>query len=74
MEILSRIESHLLRHKLAPSRFGRGLCNDPRLVFDLRNGRQLRRALHKRIVVHLQDGTKRDHIAEKETKGKVLYG
>lgn len=74
MEILSRIESHLQRHKLAPSRFGRGLCNDPRLVFDLRNGRQLRRTLKKRILVHLQQRTKRDHNAEKEAKGKVFHG
>lgn len=74
MEILSRIESHLRRHKLAPSRFGRGLCNDPRLVFDLRNGRQLRHTLEERIIVYLEYGTKRDHNAEKDAKGKVLHG
>lgn len=65
MDILSSIESHLRRHKLAPSRFGRGLCNDPRLVFDLRNGRRLRKGLKSRIRHHLRKGTKRDHVAEK---------
>lgn len=38
--ILRRIERHLRATGEPPSRFGRAAANDPRLVADLKNGRQ----------------------------------
>ena len=37
--LLSSIESYLRRTRMPPSRFGRLAVRDPRLVFDLENGR-----------------------------------
>ncbi|WP_425517310.1 hypothetical protein [Sphingomonas colocasiae] len=38
--MLRRIERHLRRFNVAPTRFGRDAAGDPRLVIDLRNGRE----------------------------------
>jgi hypothetical protein len=40
MTILGKIEQHLRATQTPPSRFGREACKDPRLVGDLRNGRE----------------------------------
>lgn len=40
MAILRRIESFLRDTGMAPTRFGRDAVRDPRLVFDMRNGRE----------------------------------
>lgn len=71
MNILSTIESHLQVKGIAASAFGRCLCNDPRLVFDLRNGRKIGTTLKKRIKNHIADGTKHDRFARKHSKDKV---
>jgi hypothetical protein len=44
---------------MPPTRFGRLACNDPRLVGDLRNGREPRRRVAQRIVdfINAQDAT-----------------
>jgi len=70
MDILSSIESHLRLHQIPPSRFGRQLCNDPRLVFDLRMGRQIGEALQTRIHNHIKDRTKRDQDSDITTFDK----
>lgn len=62
MDILNKIESHLLATKTPPSKFGREICNDPRLVFDLRRGRRLKTPLRKTILGRIDPGTKRDHL------------
>jgi hypothetical protein len=38
--MLRRIERHLRRFDMAPTRFGRDAAGDPRLVLDMRNGRE----------------------------------
>jgi len=38
--ILRAIEKFLREHDIAPTRFGRECARDPRLVFDLRRGRE----------------------------------
>lgn len=38
--MLMRIEKFLRDHGIAPTRFGRDAVRDPRLVFDMRRGRQ----------------------------------
>ena len=40
MSILRKIEKFLHDTGMAPTRFGRDAVKDPRLVFDMRNGRE----------------------------------
>jgi hypothetical protein len=40
MSVLCRIDRYLKASAMAPTRFGRLAVNDPRLVGDLRNGRE----------------------------------
>ena len=47
--LLRRIERYLKKTRTAPTRFGREAARDPKLVFDLRRGRQARRRLEARI-------------------------
>jgi hypothetical protein len=49
MDIRRRIELYLRRTDTAPTRFGRDAAGDPRLVFDLRKGRELRAATRTRL-------------------------
>lgn len=53
MHLLLRIERHLRRSGTPPTRFGREAAQDPRLVFDLRKGREPRPALSRRLVTYL---------------------
>ncbi len=55
MSLLYAIETCLRATRVPPSRFGREAVKDPRLVHDLRRGRQPGAAIERRI---------RDHIAE----------
>lgn len=47
--LMRRIERFLARSRMAPTRFGREAARDPRLVFDMRMGREPRRMLVARI-------------------------
>jgi 2,4-dienoyl-CoA reductase-like NADH-dependent reductase (Old Yellow Enzyme family) len=49
MSTLRSIERYLKQTGMAPTAFGRQAARDPRLVFDLRNGRQLTDRLRRRI-------------------------
>ena len=51
---LTEIETVLRERQVAPSRFGRGALNDPRLVFDLRRGRRLTPANAARVRAYVQ--------------------
>lgn len=51
---LTEIETVLRERQVAPSRFGRGALNDPRLVFDLRRGRRLTPANAARVRAFVQ--------------------
>lgn len=42
MEILGKVERYLREHGLPQTKFGRLAVGDPRLVGDLRNGREMR--------------------------------
>lgn len=39
-DLLRRIERHIVRYGMTASEFGRRVCNDPRLIFTMRAGRQ----------------------------------
>ena len=49
MELLQRVERYLRRSGMTPTRFGREALRDPRLVWDLRNGREPRPPTARRI-------------------------
>lgn len=49
MALIRRIEKFLRDTKMPPTLFGRLAANDPRLVFDLRGGREPRSALTKKL-------------------------
>ena len=51
---LRLIENYLRRTGMAPSAFGLAVLNDPALVFDLKNGRELRRATRERITAWIE--------------------
>ncbi len=54
MHLLSRIEAHLRRTGLTPTRFGRDAVRDPRFVHDLRRGREVGAKLTARIAAYLE--------------------
>lgn len=49
MSTLRRIERFLKKTGMAPTAFGRDSVRDPRLVFDLRAGRELSERMKRRI-------------------------
>lgn len=49
MELLWRVERFCRRTGLPPTKFGRQVAGDPRLVFDMRRGRQVGPRLRARI-------------------------
>jgi len=54
MTLLRQIELFLRKTELAPTTFGRRSVRDPRLVFDLRNGRQPGAKLAARVKAWMQ--------------------
>ena len=55
MLVLRKIEKFLRRTEMPHTRFGRMAVRDPRLVHDLRNGREPRAAMVARIEAFLAD-------------------
>ncbi len=53
MSLLYAIEICLRRTKVPPSRFGRNAVKDPRLVHDLRLGRQPGAAMERRVRAYI---------------------
>jgi len=49
MDILRRIERFLRRHDMPRTKFGRLVARDPRLIDDMRNGREPRTDMQKKI-------------------------
>jgi len=56
MSLLPRIDRYLRATEMPPTTFGRRAVNDPRLLRDLRNGRQLGRRLTARVERFLAGG------------------
>ena len=54
MTIRYKIEQYLRERCVSPTRFGREVAGDPRLVFDLRRGREVGARLAARIEAYLQ--------------------
>lgn len=47
--LIRNIEKFLRQHRMSPTRFGRLAANDPRLVLDLRLGREPRKRTQSRV-------------------------
>ena len=57
MSVLRKIEMYLKETAMPPTRFGRLAVNDPRLVGDLRNGREPGPRVVARIEAFLDHGS-----------------
>ena len=55
MHLLSKIDRYLKSSGVPPTRFGRDAVRDPRLVHDLRRGRQPGAAISKRVLAYIAD-------------------
>lgn len=49
MDLLRKIERFLRLHNMPRTKFGRLAAHDPRLVDDMRNGREPRAAMRKKV-------------------------
>ena len=56
MHLLREVEKFLRQSDVAPARFGREAVGDPRLVFDLRKGRDPRPTTVARVLAFLEAG------------------
>ena len=54
--LLDRVEAHIKRLRMPPSRFGREAVGDPKFVFDLRRGRAVRPKTARRVIDYLDAG------------------
>lgn len=54
MHLLGKVENYLRRSGTPPTRFGREAARDPRLVFDLRNGREAGPRLASRVAAFIE--------------------
>ncbi len=59
MYLIRRIELFLRRADMAPTRFGRSVVGDPRLISDMKNGRELRDTTAARIIAWLDEREKK---------------
>lgn len=59
--LIRDIEKFLRRTGLAATRFGRLAASDPRLVFDLRNGRDPRKPMVRRVEHFMNTFEEGDH-------------
>lgn len=61
--LIRDVERFLERTGLAPTKFGRLAVHDPRLVFDLRNGREPRMGLRSRVEHFMNTYAESQHAA-----------
>jgi hypothetical protein len=55
MSVHWKIEKFLRRTQMPPSKFGRLAARDPRLVHDMRNGREIGESLSARIEAFIAE-------------------
>lgn len=56
-ELLARIDRFCAEHGISRSAFGDKAMNDPRFVFDLEAGRELRRKTADRVEAFIRDNS-----------------
>ena len=52
------VEAHLRATGVSPTRFGVEAVRDPRFVFQLRNGREPRKATRERVLRYIGDASR----------------
>lgn len=52
---LERVEKFLAQHEMTPTFFGKSFAGDPLFVFQLREGREPRRATRDRITAAMRE-------------------
>ncbi len=67
--ILTEIEAFLAAKDVTPSVFGSSAVNDPRFVFDLRAGREPRRATLEKVIAFMREAPPRQDKAPKKQAG-----
>ncbi len=55
MHMLRIVEKFLRENDIAPTKFGRIVAGDPRLVLDMRLGREVRHPMQKKILQYIED-------------------
>jgi len=55
MDVQQRIDRYLRATAMPPTKFGRLAVNDPRLIGDMRRGRQLGRSITRRIEAFIAE-------------------
>lgn len=70
MSLLGEIEACLRLTNVPPSRFGRESVRDPRLVHDLRRGRQPGAAMERRVREYV--ATRLSALPDSERKAAVM--
>lgn len=55
MSVMVKIDRYLRATAMPPTKFGRLAVNDPRLVGDVRRGRQLRPAMVARVEAFIKE-------------------
>jgi hypothetical protein len=60
--LIRKIEQFLRRHDMPPTKFGRLAAHDPRLVLDLRMGREPRSAMEKRVEHFMNKYQEQSHV------------
>lgn len=53
--MLRIVEKFLRENDIAPTKFGRIVAGDPRLVLDMRMGREVRLPMQKKILKYIDD-------------------
>ena len=57
MCVVRVVEKFLRSSGMAPTRFGRNAVGDPRLVFDMRKGRELRPETAARVLAYVRSAS-----------------
>lgn len=70
MSLLAEIETCLRLTNVPPSRFGRESVKDPRLVHDLRRGRQPGAAMERRVRAYVE--TRLSALPESQRKSLAM--
>ena len=65
MDVLATVQGYLKSTGLPPTLFGRRAINDPRLVGDLRNGRELRAGTRARVEAYIAAHPNQRHFAKR---------
>lgn len=55
MSVLGQVERFLRRTQMPPTKFGRLAANDPRLVLDMRRGREPGRRMSARVESFIRE-------------------